>query len=172
MLQRAIIFLFSTDWLSKSRRSVYCAVRTGSCVCVCVCVCVCRAVLQPKRETTRIHSRKQITSPSSSTEVHLTVFQTDQTAPLGPFGGAPWDLEGPGPNLSPQARYPECSVVSVTPLTARRWQESRVKTGRDGTRAETRFGLPAKRTSPFISAGVSVQSSTGFLGVRVGEERL
>ena len=43
---------------------------------------------------------------------------------------------------------------------------------RDGTRAETRFGLPAKRTSPFISAGVSVQSSTGFLGVRVGIERL
>jgi len=48
----------------------------------------------------------------------------------------------------------------------------RVQTVRDGTRAETRFGLPAKRTSPFISAGVSVQSSTGFLGVRVERERL
>jgi len=48
----------------------------------------------------------------------------------------------------------------------------RVKTERDGTRAETRFGLPAKRTSPFISAGLLVQSSTGFLGVRVGRERL
>ena len=48
----------------------------------------------------------------------------------------------------------------------------RVKTERDGTRAETKIGLPAKRTSPFISAGVSVQSSTGFLGVRVGGERL
>ena len=48
----------------------------------------------------------------------------------------------------------------------------RVETERDGTRAETRFGLPAKRTSPFISAGVSVQSSTGFLGVRVGREQL
>jgi len=42
----------------------------------------------------------------------------------------------------------------------------------DGTSAETRFGLPVKRTSPFISAEVSVQSSTGFLGVRVGRERL
>ena len=51
-------------------------------------------------------------------------------------------------------------------------RRGRVKTERDGTRAETRFGLPAKRTSPFISAGVSVQSSTGFLGVRVGGERL
>ena len=45
----------------------------------------------------------------------------------------------------------------------------RVETEHDGTRAETRFGLPAKRTSPLISAGVSVQSSTGFLAVRVGE---
>ena len=47
-----------------------------------------------------------------------------------------------------------------------------MKTERDGTRAETRIGLPAKRTRPFISAGVSVQSSTGLLGVRVGGERL
>ena len=30
----------------------------------------------------------------------------------------------------------------------------RLQTECDGTRAETRFGLPAKRTSPFISAGV------------------
>ena len=37
----------------------------------------------------------------------------------------------------------------------------------DGTRAETRFGLPAKRTSPFISAGVSVQSAAGSRGVRI-----
>ena len=44
----------------------------------------------------------------------------------------------------------------------------RVKTVCDGTRAETRFGLPAKRTSPIISAGLSVESSTGFLAVRVG----
>jgi len=49
---------------------------------------------------------------------------------------------------------------------------SRVQTERDGSRAETGFGLPAKRTSPFISAGVLVRSSTGFLGVRVGRERL
>ena len=57
-------------------------------------------------------------------------------------------------------------------IRARGCVEGRVKTERDGTRAETRFGLPAKRTSPFISAGVSVQSSTGFLGARVGRERL
>jgi hypothetical protein len=38
---------------------------------------------------------------------------------------------------------------------------------RDGTRAETRFRLSAKRTSPFKSAGASVQSTAGSRGVRV-----
>jgi hypothetical protein len=37
----------------------------------------------------------------------------------------------------------------------------------DGTRAETRFRLSAKRTSPFKSAGSSVQSTTGSRGVRI-----
>ena len=37
----------------------------------------------------------------------------------------------------------------------------------DGTRAETRFGLSAKRTSPFKSTGASVQSTAGSRGVRI-----
>ena len=37
----------------------------------------------------------------------------------------------------------------------------------DGTRAGTRFRLPAKRTSPFKSAGASVQSTTGSRSVRI-----
>jgi hypothetical protein len=38
----------------------------------------------------------------------------------------------------------------------------------DGTRAETRFRLSAKRTSPFKSAEeASVQSTTGSRGVRI-----
>jgi hypothetical protein len=37
----------------------------------------------------------------------------------------------------------------------------------DGTRAETRFRLSARRTIPFKSAGASVQSSTGSRGVRI-----
>jgi hypothetical protein len=37
----------------------------------------------------------------------------------------------------------------------------------DGTRAETRFRLSAKRTSPFKLAGASVQSPTGSRGVRI-----
>ena len=38
---------------------------------------------------------------------------------------------------------------------------------RDGTRAETRFRLSLKRTSPFKSVGVSVQSTAGSRGVRI-----
>ena len=37
----------------------------------------------------------------------------------------------------------------------------------DGTRAETRFRLSGKLTSPFKSAGASVQSTTGCQGVRI-----
>ena len=37
----------------------------------------------------------------------------------------------------------------------------------DGTRAENRFRLSAKRTSPFKSVGASVRSTTGSRGVRI-----
>ena len=37
----------------------------------------------------------------------------------------------------------------------------------DGTCAETRIRLSAKRTSPFKSAGASVQSTTGSRDVRI-----
>ena len=38
---------------------------------------------------------------------------------------------------------------------------------RDGTRAETRFRLSPKRTSPFQSVGASVQSTAGSRGARI-----
>ena len=38
---------------------------------------------------------------------------------------------------------------------------------RDGTRAETRFHLSPKRTSPFKSVGASVQSTAGSRGVHI-----
>jgi len=41
------------------------------------------------------------------------------------------------------------------------------KVKRDGTRAETRFGLSAKRMSPFKLAGGLVQSTTGSQGVHI-----
>jgi len=52
------------------------------------------------------------------------------------------------------------------------WSKSCLVFGRqrlkyDGTRAETRFRLSAKWTSPFKSAGASVQSTTGSRGVGI-----
>ena len=44
---------------------------------------------------------------------------------------------------------------------------SRLRLKRDGTRAETRFRLSPKRTSPFKWAGASVQSTAGSRGVRI-----
>jgi len=52
------------------------------------------------------------------------------------------------------------SVYCLFPLACR----LRLKC--DGTRAETRFRLSAKRTSPFKSAGALVQSTTGSRVVR------
>ena len=43
---------------------------------------------------------------------------------------------------------------------------------RDGTRTETRFGLSEKRTSPFKSAGESVQSTAGIRGVRISGQTM
>jgi hypothetical protein len=46
-------------------------------------------------------------------------------------------------------------------------QKVRLRLKYDGTRAETRFRLSAKRTSPFKSAGASVQWTTGSRGVLI-----
>jgi hypothetical protein len=55
---------------------------------------------------------------------------------------------------------PLCSVVGA-------FIYGRLRLKCDGTRAETRFHLSAKRTSPFKLAGTSVQSTTGSRGVRI-----
>ena len=47
------------------------------------------------------------------------------------------------------------------------WVYGRGQLKCDGTRAETRFRLSAKRMSPFKSAGASVQSTTGSRCVRI-----
>jgi hypothetical protein len=54
---------------------------------------------------------------------------------------------------------------SLTLLGKRRLGGLRLKC--DDTREETRFRLSAKRTSPFKSAGASVQSTAGSRGVRI-----
>jgi len=46
-------------------------------------------------------------------------------------------------------------------------QSGRLRLKCDGARAETRFRLSAKRTSPFKSVGASVQSTTDSRGARI-----
>ena len=48
----------------------------------------------------------------------------------------------------------------------------RARLKRDGTRAETRFGLSEKWTSQFKPAGESVQSTTGSRGVRISGQTM
>ena len=47
------------------------------------------------------------------------------------------------------------------------YKKDRLRLKRDGTRAETRFRLSPKRTSPFKSARASVQSTASSRGVRI-----
>ena len=58
-----------------------------------------------------------------------------------------------------------CLVLKVQQIEKRIL--SRARAERDGTRAGTRFLLSPKRTSPFKSAGESVQSTAGSRGVRI-----
>ena len=58
-------------------------------------------------------------------------------------------------------------LVSWTSQVHTHFNGSRGQLKCDGTRAETRFRLSAKRTRAFKSAGASVQSTTGSRGVRI-----
>ena len=82
-----------------------------------------------------------------------------------------------GPEGSRKLRFPDFmttaqdggNVVSLThrpPLPPGN-TPSIARAERDGTRAETRFRLSLKRTSPFKSVGVSLQSTAGSRGVRI-----
>jgi hypothetical protein len=57
-----------------------------------------------------------------------------------------------------------CAYAQILPLDKKYF---RLRLKCDGTRAETRFRLSAKRTSPIKSAGAPVQSTTGSRGVRI-----
>ena len=65
----------------------------------------------------------------------------------------------PSSHLWPMSTSPKCMSLASN--------DSRGQLKCDDTRAETRFLLSAKRTSPFKSAGVSVQSTTGSRAVRI-----
>jgi hypothetical protein len=58
-----------------------------------------------------------------------------------------WRMEGVASTVHPTSEHGVSSIILLLKC--------------DGTRAENRFRLSAKQTSPFKSAGVSVQSTTG-----------
>ena len=58
-----------------------------------------------------------------------------------------------------------CSLVTIPTVLHRLCCRGQLKC--DSTRAETRFSLSAKRTSPFKSARASVHSTSGSRGVRI-----
>ena len=68
---------------------------------------------------------------------------------------------------SPSKRDAIHSILLPVRAVVRTIYTSRLHLKCDGTCAETRFRLSAKRTSPLKSAGASVQSTTGGRGVRI-----
>ena len=64
-------------------------------------------------------------------------------------------------------KFPEYASCELCALSGDHPSGGRGQLKSDGTRAETRFRLSVKRTSPFKSAGASVQSTTGSRGVRI-----
>jgi hypothetical protein len=76
------------------------------------------------------------------------------------------------PHVYPEAFVKVVESVTVTSpncclVTRNNIVLGKVRLKRDGTRAETRFPLSPKRTSPFILAGASAQSNAGSRGARI-----
>jgi len=71
------------------------------------------------------------------------------------------------PNREPPRRPPSHVFIQLVAGLKRPGHKTSgiVRLKRDGTRAETRFRLSPKRTSPFKSVGAAVQSTAGSRGV-------
>jgi hypothetical protein len=85
---------------------------------------------------------------------HLSLFRARQIHPT------------PSHSISLQSTLISPSRVRIG-FPSGRFPSGRLRLKCDGTRAETRFRLSAKRTNPLQSAGASVQSTTGSRGVRI-----
>jgi hypothetical protein len=79
------------------------------------------------------------------------------------------DTPCPPPPSFHHGSYHSSVLHSTVPVVGRNEtrENGRLRLKCDGTRAKTRFRLSAKRTSPFKSAGTSVQSTTGSRVVRI-----
>jgi len=75
-------------------------------------------------------------------------------------------LLGEGSNISGSNAVSTCTQLTTFRMSDAE-DEGRLRLKYDGTSAETRFRLLAKRTSPFKSEGASVQSTAGSRGLRI-----
>jgi hypothetical protein len=75
----------------------------------------------------------------------------------------PWNY----PDESTQVVFLPASEMSILALEMGQRPGSKLRLKRGGTRAETKFRLSPKRTSPFKSAGASVQPTAGSRVVRI-----
>jgi hypothetical protein len=91
----------------------------------------------------------------------LTLIVTKVLSSIEMVSNSPEDRGGT--NLMPTRHTDKFDV----PFYLFKFTIGRLRLKCDGTRAETRFRLSAKRTSVFKSAGASVQSTTGSRGVRI-----
>jgi hypothetical protein len=92
----------------------------------------------------------------------LTHFIEDHNGPRGLEDGKPGNRGSGCCDVSTWRQLPHLKDFSA-------FFFNRTQLKCDGTRAETRFRLSAKRTSPFKSSGASVQSTTGSRGVRISD---
>ena len=91
-------------------------------------------------------------SPSTTAPTdHTDTGPSVTSAPIKPIFCGPF---------FPVSRFKHCAFYDIALVV-------RLHLKCDGARAETRFRLSAKQTSPFKSAGASVQSTTGSRGVRI-----
>jgi hypothetical protein len=93
---------------------------------------------------------------NARTKFYLCRYDTNRAAALTSFGLVFAEVD--------TKNCCECAYAQILPLD-KKYCRLRLKCG--GKRAETRFRLSAKRTSPFKSAGTSVQSTAGSRGVRI-----
>jgi len=137
-------------------------------VCVYVCACVCE----------RERDRDRAPIPTNLSALSDEYFPQRSIGRTGPIE-MPRRSPGSTQRLLSSLRYSRTQRTAgnrgtLTKLKGKpetsgtqRLLRGRLRLKCDGTRAETRFRLSAKRTSPFKSAGASVQSATGSRDVRI-----
>ena len=121
-----------------------------------------RFLLSAKRTSPFKSAGASVRSTAGSQGVSISGSNAGYTMFRGSVKGTGNPLHSPVSTSLPPRASP-CAITFQLDSTTR----SRDQLKCDGTRAETTFRLSAKRTSPFKSAGVSVQSTTGSRCVRI-----